>query len=68
VAALCGPLLSQRRDGRPSGKVKEVAALLKAIHAQEGGPHVFRKRLVLAVCTGWIGSAMMCSWRKQRCR
>jgi hypothetical protein len=25
------------------------------------------KRVVLAVCTGWIGSVMMCSWRKQRC-
>jgi hypothetical protein len=23
-------------------------------------------RVVLAVCTGWIGSEMMCSWRMQR--
>jgi hypothetical protein len=24
------------------------------------------KRVVLAVCTGWIGSEMMCLWRMQR--
>jgi putative transposase len=35
VAALHGAFLSQRVDGSATSKVKEVAAMLKAIHAQE---------------------------------